>query len=718
MVEKAKSGMMLVDADGRLLFNAQDLGVLSGVSTAARGGQSVFEIFEFHPDDLERCRAALRECAGKAGAVVRVGYRIKRGEAWRFAEATLTNYLDDPDIGGILNNYHDVTERHEAEEALRKSQKFYKALIEKSHGAMVLYAADGRLLFHSHPVSVLSGLPTKDLVGNFNWDLVHPDDVKPLKAAVADVVSRGQGASAKIVVRWRRGHENWQVSESTMTNQLEDPDIQGIVTNMRDVTELWEAQEDLRRNEKRFRAMVEKNAEYMALLNEDGSLFYFNQTHGLLSDLPIQDFFGRESFERIHPEDKAAAGELIEAVKARPGQSLDLEFRARDAQGSWRWIAGSLTNRLQDPDLKALVANYRDITLLKEAQARQLREERLAAVGQAVASLASEIKRPSGASSRTAQLLRAKLAEEYAREYLFLKDPAMKRVYEKIGRVADKEQVSVLIQGETGTGKEHVARLLHHFSPRASKPFIELHCAALPESLLESELFGYEAGAFTDAKRRKPGLFEAAQGSTLLLDEVGELPLSTQTKLLKVLEQKTMRRLGGMEAIQLDVRLVCATNRDLQAEIKAGRFRSDLYYRLNVFNISLPPLRARPMDIVGLSRFFFEQACQGFGKELEALSEPVLADLKARAWSGNVRELKNFVERLVIECDGPRVELDDLEPEPARPEALSAQEGVRLNKDGLARALKAYDGNKSRAAYALGISRDTLYRKIKEWKIS
>ena len=302
--------------------------------------------------------------------------------------------------------------------------------------------------------------------------------------------------------------------------------------------------------------------------------------------------------------------------------------------------------------------------------------------------------------------------QDYAREYLFLSDPAMTQVYQALEEVAPRDQVTVLIQGETGTGKEHAARLLHLFSNRAGGPFVELHCAALPESLLESELFGFESGAFTGADKRKMGLFESAQGGTLFLDEIGELPLLVQTKLLKVLEEKTVRRLGGVENLKLDVRLVTASNRDLAAEAAAGRFRSDLYYRLNVFSVKLPPLRSRPADLKVLAEFFFGRACSSFGKRLEALGPDALQALLRHDWPGNVRELKNFMERLALQCAAPGpTELDVIQALPTAPHREAPAE---LSLGALEEALAKSRGDKSKAAALLGISRPTLYRHLKK----
>jgi two-component system response regulator AtoC len=325
------------------------------------------------------------------------------------------------------------------------------------------------------------------------------------------------------------------------------------------------------------------------------------------------------------------------------------------------------------------------------------------------------------------QLRRLQL-ERYKKEYLFLPDEHMAGVYEQVERIADLGQVTVLVHGETGTGKEHVARMIHFLSQRAEGPWVEVHCGALPETLLESELFGYEAGAFTDARKAKMGLFEAAQGGTLFLDEVGEMPLATQVKLLKVLEDKRLRRLGSTREVQLDLRIVAATNRDLNAEVEAGRFRRDLWFRLNAFTIHLPPLRSRQQDIPALAQFFLEEASKAYGRKTSVIPKQVLSQLALHAWSGNVRELKNVVERMVItqladEPDWPQLQglLNDALPLPSAlaqapgpGQALSTMD--QAQREATFAALRRCQGRKAEAAQLLGISRKTLFNRLKAWE--
>jgi two-component system, NtrC family, response regulator AtoC len=275
----------------------------------------------------------------------------------------------------------------------------------------------------------------------------------------------------------------------------------------------------------------------------------------------------------------------------------------------------------------------------------------------------------------------------------------------------------VLILGETGTGKELVARACHHSGPRAKSPFIEVNCAALPAHLIEGELFGFEKGAFTDAHARKIGLIEAADGGTLFLDEIGELDLGLQAKLLRVLEDYRVRRLGALSDRQVNVRIVAATNRDLDVQVREGRFRADLMYRLKVFQIQVPPLRERREDIAALAGHFLAQLANRYGRAQLALDEGALGALEGHDWPGNVRELRNVLERAVLmQRTGSLSELSlNLGPsarsEP--PSALLQQPGGDLSLDAMERehmqrALETSGRNVSKAAALLGISRDTL----------
>lgn len=294
-------------------------------------------------------------------------------------------------------------------------------------------------------------------------------------------------------------------------------------------------------------------------------------------------------------------------------------------------------------------------------------------------------------------------------------DPAMRELLELVDRVAPRD-VAVLVTGESGTGKELVARRLHARSPRAKGPFVAVNAAALPETLAESELFGAEKGAFTGAEQARAGRFEEASGGTLFLDEVGELPAALQSKLLRVLEERVVRRLGGSRDLPVDLRLVAATNRDLTRETEDGGFRRDLFFRLAVVVVNVPPLRERPVDVPLLARHFVQRLAARHGVSVPLLAEDALAALSAHAWPGNVRELRNVLERAVVVRGGEPIRGADLGLAPAA-SAVAPLDRVHREREALLAALRRTGGKREEAAKLLGISVRTLYYRLKEWGI-
>jgi two-component system, NtrC family, response regulator AtoC len=328
------------------------------------------------------------------------------------------------------------------------------------------------------------------------------------------------------------------------------------------------------------------------------------------------------------------------------------------------------------------------------------------------------------------------------RRYTFVRsaNARMNQVYELARKVAGSDMTSVLIQGESGTGKEHIAHLIHERSVRARKPFLEINCASLPEQLLESELFGHEKGAFTDASARKRGLFEVADGGTLFLDEVGEMALNIQVKLLRVLERMTFRRVGGTEDIHASVRIISATNRDLGAAVEAGRFREDLFFRLKVVPIELPPLRERPEDLPVLMDHFLHEFSTAFGKRFTSVSDAAVSAAREYSWPGNIRELRNMMERGVLLNDGAELTVEMLQipggPVPDRDIAGFFLEMRRIQEKGipdsgvpledLVESIERYlirlagekaGWNQTRAAQYLRLNRDKLRTRLKNYDL-
>ena len=334
--------------------------------------------------------------------------------------------------------------------------------------------------------------------------------------------------------------------------------------------------------------------------------------------------------------------------------------------------------------------------------------------------------------TREVRRLRAQQRRDLDADVVFGSSDRVRQMLGSIKKVARSKTATVLIRGETGSGKELVARQIHLYSDVAAGPFVDLNCSAVPENLLESELFGHVRGAFTDAKTDKPGLFKLASGGTLFLDEIAEMPLKLQAKLLKVIESKTFRPVGGTESINVQLRIVAATNRDLFHEVEEGKFREDLYYRLTVIPIFVPPLRDRQDDIPILIKTFLAHYNREIGRQVKGVTDRALELLLTYNWPGNVRELKNLMERLVLMGSSDWIDIDDL-PEHIRlnlsgPKAKGSRDSLfepgrvptleEVEKLAIEHALAQLGWNKTRAAEVLGISRQTLRAKVKQYRIA
>jgi DNA-binding NtrC family response regulator len=328
-------------------------------------------------------------------------------------------------------------------------------------------------------------------------------------------------------------------------------------------------------------------------------------------------------------------------------------------------------------------------------------------------------------------VLKEELAERRGAPRIIGEDAKLRQVSQRLHRAASTD-ATVLLEGESGTGKELFARALHALSPRADGPFVAINCAAIPETLLETELFGYEKGAFTGAAQRKPGRFELAHHGTLFLDEIGDLPLALQAKILRALEQKQFERVGGTQSLHVDVRVVAATNRNLKQRVSARQFREDLYFRLSVFPIEIPPLRERRDDVLILARHFVEKFCKDLNKKALMLSPGAIEDLKAYSWPGNVRELQNCIERAVILAEGDAIQQHHLNLSFRNAEAPQMQAdpwhqidlagtmadalrrvGNEVERRKIRAALKEAGGDKAQAAHALQIGFKVLGQKLK-----
>ena len=398
----------------------------------------------------------------------------------------------------------------------------------------------------------------------------------------------------------------------------------------------------------------------------------------VISDLNMPGMSGLELCQRAHAKFPALPVVLVTAFG-----SMETAVAAIRA-GAYDFIA----KPIQIPELL--------LTLTRALEHRRLKEEN--------------------------QQLRETVASHQAPTDMIGDSVAMQEVYALLRRIADAD-TTVLITGESGTGKELVARALHSTGPRSAGPLVAFNCAAVPETMLESELFGHTRGAFTDAKANRKGLFAQANGGTLFLDEIGEMPISTQVKLLRALQERKVRPVGSEQEVPFDARVISATSRDLESDVAEQRFREDLYYRINVLRVQLPPLRARGNDVLLIAEHFVRTFAQRNSKQLSGLSAPVAEKLLEYQWPGNVREVQNCMERAVVLSQGESITLQDL---PAHIRDFHGKQFVlplenttallpmdEVEKRYVLQVLHALNGNKSEAAHALGFDRRTLYRKLK-----
>jgi formate hydrogenlyase transcriptional activator len=477
-------------------------------------------------------------------------------------------------------------------------------------------------------------------------------------------------------------------------------DLVEFVGTVMDVTERKQAEDKIREQEAELRQIVDLVPQLIAVYGPNRERLYANRT--ALDYLRISlDEWRQETFAHsTHPDDSERLKTSADRAFSS-GSAYEVELRLRKHDGSYRWFLVRY-NPLHDDrgQVKRWYLALTDIEDRKQAEDR-LRQENVA--------------------------LREEIDKTSMFEEIVGTSPALRGVLSRVSKVAPTDS-TVLITGETGTGKELVARAIHRRSRRSSRAFVSVNCAAIPRDLIASELFGHEKGAFTGALQRRVGRFELAEGGTIFLDEVGELPTETQIALLRVLQEREFDRVGGSRPIRADVRVIAATNRDLEAAVNAGSFRSDLFYRLNVFPMEIPSLRERRVDIPLLVEYFVDRYARKAGKNIKRVSKKTLESLQSYPWPGNIRELQNVIERSVILCETEIFSIEEnwLPHQPAptpasRQQAELPQTLLVQEKEMIEAALKDTRGRVSGpagAAVKLGIPRSTLESKIRSLKIN
>jgi Nif-specific regulatory protein len=463
----------------------------------------------------------------------------------------------------------------------------------------------------------------------------------------------------------------------------------------------------------------------IALPQEDGRRLYLHASVGIRAshtDAPIGGSLAQQVFDSGRPL-------IVPRVSQEPGLTARVDAVPRHARAPRRGL-------VDDDDL-----TYMCVPVQQSRQCRGVLEVELAFrsdrnydrtmkfYGVVGSMLAQALKMQTFIEADRQRLvnenvrLRDELRERYDFSHILGTSGAMRQVCEQVVQVA-RTNTTVLIRGESGTGKELIAQAIHYNSLRARKAFVKVSCGALPETLIESELFGYEKGAFTGADQRKKGRFELADGGTLLLDEIGDVSLATQVKLLRVLQEREFERLGGTDSVKVDVRLIAATNKDMEAAVADGSLRQDLLYRLNVFTIFVPPLRERKSDVLLLADHFVEKLSTDHGKQVKRISTPAIDALVSYHWPGNVRELQNVIERAVLVCDGQVIHLHHLPPTLQTAEGSGTANSRSLGdavagfeRDLIEDALKMARGNRARAARLLQATRRIVNYKIKQYDI-
>jgi PAS domain S-box-containing protein len=468
-------------------------------------------------------------------------------------------------------------------------------------------------------------------------------------------------------------------------------------------------EESLIQAEAKYRTVADFTYDWEYWANTDNSLVYVSPSCERVSGYEPRNFIADPSLfkEIIVPEDR----EIWDSHYRDSRQELkprEIQFRIQRRDGQIRWIEHNCQPVTDHQGrLQGFRAGNRDITSRKLAEVDLRRAY-------------TEIEQLKNQLEAETAYLQAEIKLEHNFESIVGTSASLKYVLYKIEQVAAAD-TTVLILGETGTGKELVARAIHNSSPRRDRPLVKVNCATLPSHLIESELFGHERGAFTGAQSRQLGRFEVADGTTIFLDEIGELPPDLQTKLLQVLESGQFERLGSTLTIKVDVRVIAATNRDLEEEVHRGSFREDLFYRLNVFPITVPPLRQRTEDIALLAQFFVGRASKRLGKSIEQIPESVVQKLRDYSWPGNVRELENVIERAVLNSSGPKLNLaDDLAATARNQKPLPLKTLQDSEKEHILRVLQRtnwrIDGPKG-AALVLDMNPSTLRARMRKLKI-
>jgi PAS domain S-box-containing protein len=662
-----------------------------------------------HPDDLPRVIDVWRRSVETAQPYeYELRQRRADGEYRWFQSRALP--VRDPEgrITGWYMLLTDIDDRKLAEDALRASEQDFHLIIDSVPGLVWTMSANGEVELVNQQMLGYFGRTLEELK---DWTLfLHPEDRARVMAYWRSTTESGQAYDVEHRLRRADGAYRWFQARG-----LPQRDAQGRIVRwynlLTDIDERKRAEDALRRSEAYL-----SGAQHLSRTGSfgckvpSGEMFWSEETFQIFGYDRATKPAVEAILQRVHPEDKALVQERIDRA-TNEGKDCDLEYRLLLPDSSIKHVHVVAHAVKDEPGGFEFVGSVMDVTEQRQASAQLL-------------GAFEEIKRLKDRLHEENVALREQIDQVFMFEEIVGSSPALKAVLSSIVKVAPTDS-TVLITGETGTGKELIARAIHKGSHRAGQAFISVNCAAIPPSLIASELFGHEKGAFTGALQRRQGRFELAHSGTIFLDEIGELPAETQIALLRVLQERQVERVGGSQVIPTDVRIIAATNCDLAAAIASGTFRADLFYRLNIFPIQVPPLRERREDIPMLVEYFVKRYAEKARKQITRIDKNTLKLCQSYHWPGNIRELQNIIERSVILCTGDNFWVEEAwfsNQDTPRPKASGLlTETVQSYEKELIEAALAESNGKvagpNGAAAKLGIPRSTLDLKIKQFNI-